>query len=58
MNIKAVLIDHDGTIVDSEFSHYRLWANVLDSFDISLTETDYKKYYAGIPTLSNAVDMI
>ncbi|MCP4187388.1 MAG: HAD family phosphatase [Gammaproteobacteria bacterium] len=58
MNIKAVLIDHDGTIVDSEFSHYRLWAKVLDPFDISLTETDYKKYYAGMPTLPNAVDMI
>ncbi len=58
MTIKAVLLDHDGTIVDSEFSHYQLWAKVLDPFGVSLTETDYKKYYAGIPTLSNAVDMI
>ena len=58
MSIKAILIDHDGTIVDSEFSHYQMWVNVLEDYDIILTETDYKKYYAGMPTPANAEDMI
>jgi len=58
LSIKAVLIDHDGTIVDSEFSHFQMWVSVLEAYDIILTETDYKKYYAGMPTQANAIDMI
>ncbi|MCP3688139.1 MAG: HAD family phosphatase [Gammaproteobacteria bacterium] len=58
MVIKAVLLDHDGTIVDSEFSHYQMWAKVLLPCGASLTETDYRKYYAGMPAMSNAANMI
>jgi len=58
LSIKAVLIDHDGTIVDSEFSHFQMWMTVLKPYDVRLTEADYKKYYAGMPTPANAVDMI
>ncbi len=58
MAIKAVLLDHDGTIVDSEFSHYQMWARVLYPFDVALTESDYNKNYAGMPAMSNAVNMI
>ncbi|MCP4486482.1 MAG: HAD family phosphatase [Gammaproteobacteria bacterium] len=58
MSIKAVLLDHDGTIVDSEFSHYQMWAKVLYAFDVALTEADYKNNYAGMPAMSNAVNMI
>ena len=58
MSIKAVLIDHDGTIVDSEFSHFQMWATVLDAYGIILTEADYKNFYAGMPTPANALDMV
>jgi|GEM_PF-6903913 beta-phosphoglucomutase-like phosphatase (HAD superfamily) len=29
MQLRAVLFDHDGTLVNSEPIHYRMWAQVL-----------------------------
>ena len=57
MKLKAILFDHDGTMVDSEMVHYRLWEKILKSYDISLTLEDYVKYHAGIPTPLNAQRM-
>ena len=57
MPIKAVLIDHDGTLVDSEICHYQMWVRVLQTFGVPLSETAYKKHYAGIPTPANAAAM-
>jgi len=56
--IKAVLIDHDGTLVDSEVCHFQMWVEVLRTYGVSLREKAYKNYYAGIPTPANAADMI
>ncbi len=53
--IKAILFDHDGTLVDSEYVHYEMWATILKSYGINLTESDYIHNYAGIPTPTNAV---
>lgn len=57
MTIKAVLFDHDGTLVDSEPTHWRLWQDVLRTHGAILTEQHYKDYYAGMPTAANAADL-
>lgn len=56
--IKAILFDHDGTLVDSEKIHYNLWAAILKSYNITFTIEEYIRYYAGIPTPSNADRMV
>ncbi|MCC6869294.1 MAG: HAD family phosphatase [Burkholderiales bacterium] len=55
---RAVCFDHDGTLVDSEPIHYRLWQAVLEPYGIALTEAQYKERYAGVPTLANAQDFV
>ena len=56
--IKAILFDHDGTLVDSEPLHYKMWETILDSYGIALEIEEYKQHYAGIPTTSNAARII
>lgn len=58
MPIKAVLFDHDGTLVDSEPTHFRMWQEVLTSYGVTLSEKQYKDYHAGMPTTANAIDMV
>ncbi len=58
MTIKAILYDHDGTLVDSEIAHFQIWANVLEPYGVSLSVQQYKEFYAGIPTESNAIDIV
>jgi len=54
----AVCFDHDGTLVDSEPIHYRLWRDVLVPHGVALTEAQYKERYSGVPTLANARDLV
>ncbi len=56
--IKAILFDHDGTLVDSEFVHFQMWTDILDAYDVRLTEEDYINDYAGIPSPANAIVMV
>ena len=56
--VKAVLFDHDGTLVDSEGLHCRHWQTVLSAYDIDLTEEIYKATMAGIPTPTNAENLL
>jgi HAD superfamily hydrolase (TIGR01509 family) len=56
--LKAVLYDHDGTLVDSEAAHYRMWAGVLAAHGVALSESEYQSHYAGIPTSANAGDLV
>ncbi|TDR76544.1 HAD family hydrolase [Paludibacterium purpuratum] len=58
MTIKAVLFDHDGTLVDSEIIHYRLWCEVLGAHDVELSLDDYRQHYVGVPGDENARDMV
>lgn len=58
MSIKAILFDHDGTLVDSEPAHFRLWKQVLADYGVDLGEQQYADYYAGVPSHANALDMI
>ncbi len=55
MKIKAILFDHDGTIVDSEKAHFEMWRNVLIEYNVELSYEEYVSQYAGIPTTSNAI---
>ena len=56
--IKAVLFDHDGTLVDSEHSHYEMWVSILKSHGIVLSVEEYMMHCAGIPTPANAVAIV
>ena len=56
--LKAILFDHDGTLVNSEPVHYQMWTSVLGRYGTSLTEQMYKDWYAGVPTKKNAQDMV
>lgn len=57
MTIKAILYDHDGTLVDSETVHFGIWQSVLDNLTQGQAVLDidvYRTSLAGIPTPSNA----
>lgn len=56
--IRAVLFDHDGTLVDSEPIHFKLWSQVLASYGVDLDESVFNTHHAGIPTLANAMDIV
>lgn len=56
--VKAVLFDHDGTLVDSEPAHFKMWQDVLRPYDVTLTEQDYRDNHAGIPTTQNAITLV
>ena len=57
-SLKALLFDFDGTLVNSEPLHFQMWQQVLAEYGVELTDLQYKKYYAGVPTLRNAEDMV
>ncbi len=50
---KAVLFDHDGTIVDSEQAHYEIWCDVLGEFGSQFTGEMYAQNCVGVPTQGN-----
>lgn len=58
MQLRAILFDHDGTLVNSEPIHYRMWVQVLQRYGFTLTEQQYKACYAGVPTPTNAIDLV
>ncbi len=58
IRFRAVLFDHDGTLVDSEGQHFALWNQVLAPYGFALTLAQYKDLYAGVPTDANAVDLV
>lgn len=58
MVLKAVLFDHDGTLVDSEGVHYQMWLEVLKPYGVSISAEQYMQIYSGMPTLDNALDLV
>ncbi len=58
MKLRAVLFDHDGTLVDSEPIHYQLWTQVLDRYGVTMSEEVFNSVCAGMPTLANAIDLV
>lgn len=54
----ALLLDHDGTLVDSESAHHLLWNEVLVPFGASITALEYERDYAGLPALDNGAQAV
>ena len=54
MPIKAVLFDHDGTLVDSEAIHYDLWQELLARFDINIPLSEFEAKFVGLPSAAIA----
>jgi HAD superfamily hydrolase (TIGR01509 family) len=57
-NFKAVLFDHDGTLVDSEIVHFALWQKVLAAHGATLSIEFYADHCAGVPTKATAPFLI
>ena len=47
MNLRAVLFDFDGTLVDSEPIHLRVWNEVLRPYGVSVSVNDFNHRYLG-----------
>lgn len=56
--LKALLFDHDGTLVDSEVVHYQFWAQVLAEYQLPFTEDDYRLHYVGVCETRTAADIL
>ncbi len=54
---KAVLFDHDGTLVDSESVHHALWNQVLQPYGVEIPLDVYMQHYSGVPALANGEDV-
>lgn len=52
--LKAVLFDHDGTLVDSETVHGQMWQTILEQYAIEFNHKDYQQRYQGQPSRLNA----
>jgi len=57
-NLKAILFDMDGTLVDSEDFHYKSWKGLLGSFGHKLNYENYYLHYAGVSPKINAQKLI
>ena len=46
--MKAVLFDHDGTLINSEAIHFDLWQRFLSHYGVSITSDYYNEQMAGV----------
>lgn len=58
MNIKAVLFDMDGLMVDTEPLHLQAFNKALEKYGKHLTEEENTKRYIGTPDIDGAKDMV
>ncbi|MGQ0708332.1 MAG: HAD family hydrolase [Rhodoferax sp.] len=56
--LRALLLDHDGTLVDSEAAHHLLWNEVLAPYGAAITAQQYERDYAGLPALDNGAQVV
>ncbi|MBT3135597.1 HAD family phosphatase [Alteromonas sp. ALT199] len=56
--MKAIFFDHDGTLIDSEITHFELWKAMLADMGKALTFDYYHTRMAGISVMNNASDII
>lgn len=47
--LKAILFDHDGTLVDSESSHCAIWNSVLSEYNVELSFAEFASDCIGVP---------
>lgn len=58
MSVKAVLLDFDGTLLDSERVYFRLWNTVLAVHGRKISERQYGEILLGHPNYKNAEDLV
>jgi len=58
MPLRAILFDLDGTLVDSEPVHHRMWNQVLAPYGHSISDEDYRAHLSGVPAIQNAAWLI
>lgn len=56
--MKAVLFDHDGTLINSEAIHFDLWQRFLSHYGVSITSDYYNEQMAGVSVRENAPEII
>ena len=56
--LSAVFFDHDGTLVDSEYTHYQDWKKLMMRYNIDFKLDTYIKYFTGVPGYQNAIDLV
>lgn len=55
--IRAVFLDFDGVLVDSEPLHYECWAQVLGPLGIVFSQEDYRARYVGVSNRAMVLDL-
>jgi len=58
LSLKAIIFDHDGTLVDSEGIHFGLWRSILADYGIDFSQQTYRDHHYGVPTMTNAETLI
>jgi HAD superfamily hydrolase (TIGR01509 family) len=56
--LRGVIFDHDGTLVDTEKQHYRVWNQLLNSLGHHLPEDEYVREHSGVPTIGSATYLV
>jgi len=54
LQLNAIIFDHDGTLVDSEGTHFEIWYSILQEHGVEFLRDDYRNHHCGVPTLRNA----
>ncbi len=54
---KAVLFDHDGTLVESEAVHHAIWNQVLQPYGVQIPVALFMADFSGVPALTNGYDI-
>ncbi|GGW80209.1 HAD family hydrolase [Alteromonas halophila] len=55
---RAILFDHDGTLIDSERTHFELWQAIAREQGVTIDHDFYCRVMAGIPVKQNAQDLV
>jgi len=56
--IRAILFDHDGTLVDSEATHLALWREVVAPYGVQIDAQAYWQQMLGVPMEQNAANIV
>lgn len=56
--IKAVIFDLDGLLVDTEIVSFKIYEEILSSFNISFTQQEYARNYSGKTEITNITNLI
>ncbi len=58
MKLRALCFDFDGTLVDSEPIHLRIWNEILRPHDVSVTVDEFKHRYVGAVAPEMAKELV